>query len=191
MTVEYFIGLTNVELEQSMNRYYNQKITEYLDELEKVGRFTQYANRGQTNPQTIRRQHALGKKGECLAYDLLMHRGYDHRIEPDFTVTETHGFDNDLDYGSMPPVHVKTKEPSDRWGLSWTFQSTDPALRSPGDTVALVVLASPTFAEGQVAAVLPMQQVAGLLRDPEMAHVRGKRVLYWEDFGIATTGALF
>ncbi|MBU1100417.1 MAG: hypothetical protein KKA84_08440 [Bacteroidetes bacterium] len=148
-----------------------------------------YADSNQFQKSKIQQDHFISKLGEeavAAVYARL------HCIVkgPDYTIYlgDYKSWEDDL-YISNVPVAVKTQTTTnaEKYGLSWTFQSSgkrrDPILDDPSAWVCLVKCNDKNNFE---CTVYPMERIGDLtFREPKLDHLKGrKKVVYFEDLNI-------
>lgn len=152
------------------------------------------AQRGQTNPQRIKHQTAVGKMGELLAADWLRAKGY-NCSDPDFTIYtgRKKSWDSDMHIVSADgkfKVACKAQDEvsAKKYGRSWIFQKggigyghTDPVIQS-GESLSIFVSLNLKEEFAEVMGPFRMCDMRPLFKEPRLNSLRHSKVaLYWED----------
>ena len=152
------------------------------------------AQRGQTNPDRIKHQTAVGKMGELIACDWLREQGYTC-TDPDFTIYSGRkkSWESDMfivsSHGKFKVACKSQDEVSARrYGRSWIFQKggqgyghTDPVIQS-GESLSVFVSLNLERQTAEVMGPFRMCDMRPLFREPRLKSMKFSKVaLYWED----------
>ena len=137
-----------------------------------------YKRRNQGNRDKIIEQIYTGKLGEFAVHTVL------GCGEPDLQIyaKKQKSYSADLIHGGYS-IHVKSqsKESSDKYGTSWSFQIGDKMIVTPKED-DLVALCVQQGVDVQFYGFFPMTVVVPILAEPVVHQLRHvKRVLYWKD----------
>jgi hypothetical protein len=153
------------------------------------------AQRGQTNPDRIKHQTAVGKMGELIACDWLRMQGL-NCTSPDFTIYNGRkkSWDSDMHIiainSSKFKVACKTQdeESARKYGRSWIFQKgghgyghTDPVIQK-GESLSVFVSLDLKNEHAEVKGPFRMCDMRPLFKEPRIERLKfSKAALYWED----------
>lgn len=152
------------------------------------------AQRGQTNPQRIKHQTAVGKMGELLACDWLRQQGY-NCSDPDFTIYSGRkkSWESDMyilsrDGKFKVACKAQDEVSARKYGRSWIFQKgghgyghTDPVIQS-GESLSVFVSINLEEEYAEIKGPFRMCDMRPLFKEPRLKSMKHSKVaLYWED----------